>query len=100
MWYLPAVKMAKRSLSHRSVSTDSSSSGCSFSSERFAGHRLGYNLKLAEEYPFLITIEDSESDERGKVVGLLYSLCKKQNADQRNHSKMWTTKPCFCISLP
>ena len=92
--------MAKTSLLHHSVSTDSSSSGSSSSSKRFAGHRLGYYLKLAEEYPFLITIEDSENDERCKVVELLLSLCKKKNADQRNHSGMWTTKPCFCISLP
>ena len=92
--------MAKMSLLHHSVSTDSSSSGSSSSSKRFAGHRLGYYLKLAEEYPFLITIEDSENDEHCKVVELLLSLCKKKNADQRNHSGMWTTKPCFCISLP
>ena len=31
------------------------------------------------------------------MIGLLCSLCKKHETDQRNHAGTWTTKPCTYI---
>ena len=89
--------MAKRGLSYSSSSSESSSSGPSSGSKRQAGLRQGYYSALAEEFPFLLPVEDRDSEERGKVVGVLCSLCMKHKADQRNHAGMWTSKPCSCI---
>ena len=89
--------MAKRRLSHASSSSDSSSSGSSSGSKRNAGHRESYCAALAVDYPFLLPVEDRDSEEGGRVVGLLCSLCMKHETDQRNHAGTWTSKPCACI---
>ena len=52
---------------------------------------------MAEDYSFLLPVEDRDSEERGKVIGVLCSLCIKHKTDQRNHAGTWTSKPCVCI---
>ena len=89
--------MAKRRLSHASSSSDLSSSGSSSGSKRNAGHREDYCAALAVDYPFLLPVEDRDSKEGGRVVGLLCSLCMKHKTDQRNHAGTWTSKRCACI---
>ena len=88
--------MAKRGLS-TSSSSGSSSSSSSSGPKRHAGHRQGYSSALAEDFPFLLPVEDRDSEERGSVIGVLCSLCIKHKTDQRNHSGTWTKKPCSCI---
>ena len=85
--------MAKRGLSTSFSSGSSSSSG----PKRHAGHRQGYSSAYAEDFPFLLPVEDRDSEERGSVISVLCSLCIKHKTDQRNHSGTWTKKPCSCI---
>ena len=56
--------MSKRT-SYASSSSDSSSSG---PSKRHAGHREGYCVSLALDYPFLLPVQDRDSEEGGQVV--------------------------------
>ena len=51
-------------------------------------HVEGYYPVLAEIYPFLVPVEDSDNE--GKVIGVLCSLCMKHKTDQRNHAGTWT----------
>ena len=84
------MAMAGRKRAFSDSSSSSSSSGSSSGCKRQAGHREGYYPALA--YPFLVSVED-----RGKVIGVLCSLCMKHKTDQRNHAGTWTSKPCLCI---